>query len=272
MHVVPEATRRPTPLRGFAGTALLTTLAAGQLLFLAYVLGSYGRSALRGDPAAWAHFSARGWAPGDVAGNSAMAAHVLLAAGVLLAGTLQLLPAVRRHVPALHRWSGRVYLTGCLVAATSGLWLVWVRGTVGDRAQHVAISGNALLLGLCAVMAWRTARARQFAVHRVWALRTYLVAGGVFYFRIVLALWLLVFRRPVGFDPTTFSGPFLTTLAFGVYVVGPLLLFEGFRRAAAQPGRVARAVMTVVTGVLTLVAGLGALAAVLVLWLPKLRG
>ncbi len=247
----------------------MTVIVVGQLLFLLYLLASYGRATLAGDVAAWSRFSAHGWVAGDPAGNVAMAAHLLLAAVVLCAGSLQLWPLVRRRWPALHRWSGRLYLSGCFVAAVSGLWLVWGRGTVGDTAQHVAISINAVLLAACAVMAWRTARARAFARHRAWALRTYLAAGGVFYFRVLLSLWLLVFRGPVGFDANTFSGPFLTTLAFGVYVVGPLALFELYRRWSTRAQGAVTPVATIYA--LAVVSAAGVVATVVVLWAPKLR-
>jgi uncharacterized membrane protein len=258
------------PLLRRCARALVGVLLAGQALFVAYLLASYGRTALRGDVAAWARLSAKGWVPGDTGGNAAMATHVAVALVVLVAGALQLLPMVRRRAPRLHRWSGRVYLTSCIVGAVTGLALVWGRGTVGDDAQHVAISINALLLLGCATLAWRTARARRVDAHRAWALRTWFVAGGVFYFRIMLALWLLVHRAPVGFDPETFSGPFLTTLAFTVYVFGPLTLLETVR-AAERSGRgavhLAASALLVVTSV---TCAAGAVAAVLVLWLPNL--
>lgn len=285
---IPDS-RRPEPTDGFGasrpsslrvhvlrvhvlrgGTALLAVVAVGQLVFLAYLLAAYARSALSGHVTAWSRFSAHGWMPGDRIGNAAMAAHVLLASVVLLSGTVQLLPVVRRRAPALHRWCGRFFVSGCLIGAVSGLWLVWGRGTVGDTPQHVAISLNAVLLAGCATQAWQTARARQFARHRDWALRTYVVAGGVFYFRILLALWLLVFRRPVGFDADTFSGPFLTALAFGVYVVVPLAVLECARRALHSSRRAAVAALIFALWMLTLLCAAGLVSAALVLWLPKL--
>lgn len=250
---------------------LLAVIALGELVFFAYLVATYGRSTLAGDVSAWSRFSAHGWVAGDPVGNAAMATHVLLAAAVLLAGAVQLLPVVRRRLPRLHRWSGRTFLSGCVVAAVSGLWLVWGRGTVGDGPQHVAISLNALLLAVCAGWAWHTARTRQFGRHRDWALRAYLVAGGVFYFRILLALWLLLFRKPVGFDAETFSGPFLTLLAFSVYVFAPLMLYEAYRRAAPVVRGAAARLLALALSLLALMCGAGVLSAVVALWLPKLR-
>lgn len=250
-----------------AGALFVTLCIAGQGIFLAYLFASYGRAAAAGDLARWSEFSATGWVRGDRVGNGAFIAHLLVAAVVLCAGAIQWLPVVRRRTPGLHRWSGRAYLGACAIGASSGLWLVWARGTVGDWTQHVAISVNALLLLACASMTWRTARARTFGRHREWATRTYLVAGGVFFFRLLLPLWLVIHRAPVGFDPNTFSGPFLTGLAWTVYVVAPLGLYEAYRYAARTEARA-----WVMTGVVWTVcavvfAGIGA--ATLLLWVPR---
>jgi hypothetical protein len=252
------------------GKTLLGVLVAGQGVFAAYLAAGYGRTALAGNVAMWAKFSAHGWISGDHLGNASMIAHIVVAAAVLLSGGVQLVPWIRRSVPSLHRWSGRLFLSACMVGALSGLLLVWVRGTVGDRVQHIAISVNAVLLLVASVMAWRRARQRDRAAHRLWALRAFVVAGGVFYFRILLALWLLVHRRPVGFDAATFSGPFLTTLAIAVYVVVPLGLLELYLRAERSGSRLTRAVASLTTLTSALLCAAGTVAAALVLWLPKL--
>lgn len=270
LHTAADAPRAPRVLQR-CGTVLLVSVLFAQAVFLGYLLASYGRTALAGNVAAWARFSYKGWVPGDLAGNASMLLHVGVAVVMLLAGAVQVSPALRRRMPALHRWSGRVYLVGGGLGAASGLALVWGRGTVGDLSQHVAISINALLLVGCAALAWRTARARTFGAHRVWALRTFVVANGVLYFRLFLALWLLVFRAPVGFDPRTFSGPFLTALAITVYVVGPLLVLEAFIRAERSARPIMRTLTAGLLGGLSALVLAGTGAAVMVLWLPRFR-
>jgi hypothetical protein len=119
-------------------------------------------------------------------------------------------------------------------------------------------------------MAWRTARAREFGAHRIWALRTYVTGLGVLFFRLFLALWVLIFRAPVGFDPRTFSGPFLTALAITVYVGGPLLVVEAYLRAERST-QVMRQRST--GGAMLMLSVLllgGTVAASLVFWLPRL--
>jgi hypothetical protein len=147
--------------------------------------------------------------------------------------------------------------------------MVWGRGTVGDLAQHVAISINAVLLAACAVMAWRAARARDFGAHQRWAMRTFATANGVLYFRLLLALWLLTFRAPVGFDARTFSGPFLTVLAFTAYVFGPLLLYEAYRAGKRTPSLLLRRATTTLMFTMAAAVVMGAFSAIVVLWLPR---
>ncbi len=197
--------------------------------------------------------------------------HLLLAVTWVLGGLLQLIPAVRRHAPALHRWNGRLYVVFAAVLAVDGLWLVWIRGgVVGDLAQHLAISVNALLIVGCAAMAWRAARSRRFGDHRRWALRLFVVASGVWFFRVGLMAWLAVHQRPVGFDAATFQGPFLTFLAVGVYVVLPLSLLQLYLTAKDRGGPAAQVGVAAVIGIFTLATCIGTFAATIGMWLPRM--
>ena len=119
-------------------------------------------------------------------------------------------------------------------------------------------------------MTLRCAVARDLARHRRWALRLYVAVLGVWFFRIALALWLGVFRGPFGFDATTFTGPALTAIAFGSFLL-PLAIVELYWRAtdrSSTPSRVAAAGVLVVA---TLATGLGATGAGLGTWLPATR-
>jgi uncharacterized membrane protein len=240
----------------------------GQLIFSLYITIVYGGAALSGQSARWNMVMPRGNVPGDTAGNAAIAIHVLLAVLIMLAGASQLIPAIRRRVPALHRWVGRTYFVAVCLTSVLGLYMVWWRGGAGDLPQHVAISINALILSASAVMAWRFARARDFAAHRRWALRAYLAANGVFFFRLALFLWLIVNQGPVGFDPKTFSGPFLTTLAFAVYVVVPLSVLQLYLHAQTSTRRIVQQGMAVGLFALALLSAAGVASVSLILWVP----
>lgn len=101
--------------------------------------------------------------------------------------------------------------------------MVWTRGSVGDMVQHISISIQAVYIILFALLGIRYARTRQFAKHRAWALRLFMVVNGVWFFRVGLMFWVLVNGGPVGFNPETFTGPFLTALSICTYAM-PLSL------------------------------------------------
>lgn len=83
-----------------------------------------------------------------------------------------------------HRWLGRVYLLGVLVAAATGVPMA-LRAEGGWPAQL-----SFLLLDLAwlvtAALAWRTAVTRRFAAHRRWMERNYALTYSAVILRLVL--------------------------------------------------------------------------------------
>lgn len=262
---------RPAAARALGVTAALWLLVAfaGQLLFMAYVAGFYGGAALGGDLARWNKVMPRGLVPGDDFGNAVLASHLLFTLVVLLGGVLQLLPALRRAAPRLHHWVGRSYILSAVVLSMGGLTMVWTRGEPARFGQHLGISLNALLILVFAGLALRAALARRIDEHRRWALRLYLAVLGVWFFRLGLTLWLLVHQAPVGFDPKTFSGPFLTLLSFAQTLV-PLALLELYLRARLNPRPGVQAAAAGGLVLLALATAAGTVAAWLMLWRPNL--
>ena len=241
---------------GAAAKSWFVVAVLGQLVFVVYMIGFYGRAAARGDFQAWNKVLPHGYVPGDIAGNIVVSVHLAFAAFITLGGALQLVSGTRRLFPTLHRWSGRAYLTTAFVMSLSGLIMVWTHGTVGDLSQHIAISINAVIIMVCSGMVLYHALARCFDRHRQWALRLFLVVSGVWFFRISLMLWIVANQGPVGFDPKTFSGPFLTFLSFADYLL-PLALLELYFRAQRSTQPTARFAMAASLAVLTLATAAG---------------
>jgi hypothetical protein len=241
---------------------------SGQMLMAVYVLGFYGRAALEGDFARWNRVLFNGHVPGDSLGNAALALHLGFVVVIVIGGALQLVPVLRRRTPALHRWSGRVYLLAAAVLALGGLFLVWSRPSLSGRVADLGVSFNALLILLFSAFALRAAMARCIDAHRRWALRLFIAVSGVWFFRVGLMFWLIVHQGPVGFDPETFRGPFLVFLGFAQTLL-PLLVLELYLRA--QRGGMAlkwTAVVVLLTGIgLTAV---GLFGAAVMMWLPRL--
>jgi tetratricopeptide (TPR) repeat protein len=258
------APRAPKSLRSFSNAGLtysarfwFAVTIAGQIAFGLYIVVFYGLSIVHGTLGDRARFVNHGYVAGDTLGNLTVALHLALGAIINLSGALQLVPGIRNRAPAFHRWNGRLFIGGSLIAATAGLYLIWVRGSVGDLAQHVASTLDALLIIAFAVLALRRAMQRNFGAHRRWALRLFMVVGGVWFFRIGFFLWVAINRGPVGFDPSTFTGPALTIATYAEYLV-PLAILELYLRAQDRKNITLRLVAagTVVAGTLVMIAGL----------------
>lgn len=252
-----------------SGVAWFAVAVVGQLLFASYIVGLYGRATLAGRPEWWNKVMPHGYVAGDAFGNVVVGLHLLFAVCIILGGALQLLPQVRRRWPRLHRWNGRFYIGSAVLMSVGGLYLVWVRGTVGDLPQHLGVSLDALLILGCAAMALRHAMARRIDRHRRWALRLFLVVSGVWFFRIGLMFWVVANQGPAGFDEDTFTGPFLTFLSFAESLV-PLAILEAYLRVRDHAGVIARLAMAGAMGVITLATAGGIAAATALMWLPVL--
>jgi hypothetical protein len=258
----------------YAAIFWVVVAVTGQLIFAYYIAVLYGGAAIRGDFAAWGTVMPRGYIVGDRIGNVIIGSHLLLAFILSTGGALQLIPQIRARLPVFHRWNGRVFASSALIASIGGLYLLWVRGTVGDISQHLGTTFNAILIMFCVVMAWRFALVRNFTMHRRWALRLFLVVGGVWFFRVGLMLWLLIHQAPVGFDAKSFTGPFLTFLTFAQTLL-PLAVLEIYFRVRAhehEPDH-ARATMAMAVGLfaLTLAMAAGIFGATMGMWLPRVR-
>jgi len=241
----------------------------GQWIFAIYVASFYGGATLSGDIAHWNKVMPHGYVEGDIIGNIAVGLHLLLALVVLVGGPLQLIPQIRSKAPKFHRVNGRVYVFTAMILSLGGLFMVWTRGTVGAEIGKYSISLNAILIMIFAALAVFYAMKKNIKVHRRWAIRLFLVMGGVWFFRVGLMLWLMIHQAPVGFDPKTFSGPFLTFLGFAQYCV-PLAFAQLYFSAQESKNNQFKAVTAMVIIILTLATLGGIIAASMGMWLPRL--
>jgi hypothetical protein len=256
-------------LRAAARFWFVVTL-IGQFAFAFSVAAFYGLTALRGDFQAWNKVLAHGYEAGAKMGNAALAGHIIFAALINIAGALQLIPGVRNRFPAFHRWNGRLFVLAAFTQATTGLYLTLSgRRLVGDATQHTISVLGALLIMFCAGAALRFAMARDFTTHRRWALRLFLVASASWFFRLGFFLTLVLFG-PVGFDPTTFSGPMLTFWSVAQYLL-PLGVLELYLLAQERPGTLRRMATASVLFVLTLAMGAGIAAVAMANWVPNVK-
>ena len=247
-------------LRASAGFWFVVVV-IGQLIFAFATASFYGLTAAHGETQRWSRVLTHGVVPGDPMGNTVLVVHLISAVFIILSGSIQLVPQVRKLAPAFHRWNGRVYVVTAFTVSLAGLYLMWVRGTVGGLAAHIGQSLDAVLIMICAVLALRYAMARDFRTHRRWALRLYLVVSASLFIRaagIAVAI------------PTSNLFSIFTLLSFAQYLV-PLAVLELYLRAQDRGGARARIAMAVVLFVLTLGLGAGIAVATGTLFQPRIK-
>jgi hypothetical protein len=215
-----------------AGTLLAAVSWFSAAVFGAYILAFY----LSAPPAPrWNNNLPGLYAPAHPEATWAIAAHMAAGAVILLLGPLQLIGAIRRRWPAVHRWIGRTYVTAAGLAGAGGLTFIALQRTIGGPVMDVGFGLYGLLMVVCAVQAWRHAAARRIEIHRAWAIRLYALAIGSWLYRMDYGLWLSLMKK-LG-HTRDFHGPFDVVMAFGFYVPNLLLaeLFIRARRAPAHP-------------------------------------
>jgi hypothetical protein len=265
MAAVVEGLRVGMPERRAAGNWALQAAVrlwfvvafVGQFLFVVHIVSFYGRTAAVSDFASWNKHLAVGYVAGDNIGNGALGVHLAMAAVITFCGLLQLIPQIRQYAPSFHRWVGRVYIPAAFLASLSALYLILIRGKViGSPSMHWGNVLNALVIMLCAAMAWRYALTRELVTHRRWALRLFLAVNASWFFRVGLFFWLIINRGPVGFNDDTFEGPFLTFLSFAEYLL-PLAVLQAYLLTQSRGGPVSRYVMAGTLVLLTVAMAIG---------------
>lgn len=240
----------------------------GQWLFAVYIFGVFAWSIASGQPAAMNRSGPiTGHVAGDALGNGMLYLHVLAALVLSLGGILQLVPAIRRHYPAWHRWNGRIFLTLALLGALSGLWLTWIRGSRLSIWPAIAITLNALLILLAVAQTWRHAVAKRWSTHRQWAIRAFLVVNAVWTMRLGFMAWVILNQGPRG-QSSQLDGWFDISWSFGCWLL-PLLVAElYFRAERGTPWLQRWASAVMILG--TLLTALGVWGAWTFMWHPHL--
>ena len=156
----------------------------------------------------------------------AIFAHMVLGGAITVLAVLQVLPVLRRRVPALHRASGYVVAALALTTALAGGLYIAVRGTIGGWPMDAGFGVYGALMALAAVQTIRFARQRH-AMHRVWATRLVILVLGSWIYRVHYGIWDLV-ADGAGRTPD-FAGPFDLTQMVGFYLPY-LLIYEVLRK------------------------------------------
>ncbi|WP_368563330.1 DUF2306 domain-containing protein [Pseudoxanthomonas sp. UTMC 1351] len=181
-------------------------LAAISINFLLTVHGKYSHL----DPSAYTMFwSRRGWLWTHLGGGAL----------TVVLGPLQFLTRWPRAFPRLHRWTGRIYMVGMLIACAGATGLIATSPAPFEiRSAFAATALTWLTTALVALIAIHRGRV---APHRNWMTRNYLVTLSPITFRILLQALIALELPP---SPTTIA--ILLWLSWLL----PLLVYEGAYR------------------------------------------
>lgn len=242
----------------------------GQLIFAYYILMLYWRSASLGHFEKWNAVNPHFYIKGDITGNLFFGLHVAVAAVITILGPLQLVAGIRKKAPRFHRISGRIYIFSAFLISLDGLYLTWVRGAAGGPFAQVVISINALIMMVCAFFSIRYAKQRKINLHNQWAVHLLLAMSGVWLFRVFFMLWMVIHRAPVGFDPETFTGPFLNALAIFVYIL-PQGIVALYFKAKFSGSSNRKWAFSILLFMVTLATAVGIMGAFQGMWLPRIQ-
>jgi len=121
----------------------------------------------------------------------------------LLLGPFQFLQKLRDRHPALHRWMGRIYLTGILFAGLSAF--IIAPGMISGLVGEVGLMTLATLWLWTGLMAYINIRAGNVEIHRQWMIRNYALTFAA----TTLRLWLgILIGTQIPFLETKYAGNF----------------------------------------------------------------
>lgn len=153
--------------------------------------------------------------------------HVAGSVAALATACFQFLPRLRPPSSRLHRLTGRIYVTGCLVGGIAGVPLA-----LGASTGTISTAGFGMLaLGwiFVTVQGWRCAVERRFAAHRTWMIRSFALTLAAVTLR--LDLILLEFL-PIAFEDGYRAISFLCWVPN--WIIAELYLFHG-RQGGREP-------------------------------------
>ena len=122
-------------------------------------------------------------------------AHLIVALPVIVGAPLQFVPTLRNTRPKLHRWVGRFYVGGAILAALLAIYLGGIVGEYeGSRLSIVLLATTWIFF---TVAAWRCAVNKKFEAHRQFMIRSYGMALVLVWLRLMYQLqdWLFFYVK-----------------------------------------------------------------------------
>lgn len=146
------------------------------------------------------------------------ALHRLGGATYMILGVLQFMPRLRARRPALHRWSGRVFLGLSVAAGLSGAFMALSFPYERGEGPPSVFFGGVLVF--CAIKAYLHIRRGDVVGHREWVTRTFAAGLGIGTIRMIAVVVLntthLTTREII--VPSFWAGWTVTLLAAEVWI------------------------------------------------------
>jgi len=158
--------------------------------------------------------------------NIGIGMHFFMGAVLVLAWPILLSSRIRVHHRAVHRWTGRVYVSAGLLAGVGGMSFILAHHN--GSAAHIAFAVWGAMMMLSAVMAYVHARAKRFDLHRAWAIRLFAMVLGSWIFDLEYRAWRDM-TGGVGMGTDQGPGPFDYAINY-LFFVPNLLVAEYFIR------------------------------------------
>ena len=118
----------------------------------------------------------------------------------LLLGLVLISERFRLRFPKWHRNLGRIHVVNVLgIVAPSGLWMA--RDTSTGTIAAISFAILSVLTGAFVALGWRAAVRRQFAVHRRWMWRSFLLLCSAVVLRLFGGLGTVMQVQSEWFDP-----------------------------------------------------------------------
>lgn len=163
----------------------------------------------------------------DWIANLGIGMHFVMGTILVLAWPILFSSTIRARHRAVHRWTGRVYVTAGFLAGVGGLSFILAHGAYAPPASVAfAIWGSVMML--CAVMAYVHARARRIDLHRAWAIRLFAMVLGSWIFDLEIRAWNDL-TGSLGVGKGNALGPFDYAILY-LFFVPNLLVAEFFIR------------------------------------------
>ncbi|MFJ7276882.1 DUF2306 domain-containing protein [Kitasatospora sp. NPDC098663] len=170
----------PTSRRG--GRVRWTVVLLTSLAIVGYAVGTYAQAGLP-ITASKGGVSAT-YAERPMAVQVTFYVHIVTAALALLVGPFQFSTALRRRSPAVHRWTGRVYVVGVAVGSLAAFVMAFFNSAAFNG--FFGFGGLALLWAWTTWRGYRAARDRDLPGHRAWMIRSFALT----YAAVTLRSWL----------------------------------------------------------------------------------